>query len=94
MKRGKKRLINAIGIIIFGYLICFLCIFFGQSNETDTINWVDHAKKPITCKEVKKVDKNNEIYWTYNLNSFSTIDLVDDLNIYTPKMIKTIININ
>ena len=43
---------------------------------------------PEFCQE------SNEIYWTYNLNSFSTIDLVDDLNIYTPKMIKTIININ
>jgi len=35
----------------------------------------------------------NEIYWSYNINSFNVKDLVDNLFLYTPKVIKTIINI-
>jgi len=36
----------------------------------------------------------NEIYWTYNINSFIFEDELTDLNIYTPKMVKTIVTIN
>ena len=36
----------------------------------------------------------NELYWTYNINSFNFEDQFTDINIYTPKMVKTIITIN
>ena len=36
----------------------------------------------------------NELYWTYNINSLNFEDQITDINIYTPKMVKTIITIN
>jgi hypothetical protein len=36
----------------------------------------------------------NELYWTYNINSLNFWDQFSDLNLYTPKMVKTTITIN
>jgi len=63
----KKTLVKIIGVLLIVFVVVFMYVFLCQSNETDTINWVHRAKKPITCTEVKMFDRHNEIYWTYTL---------------------------
>jgi len=54
----------------------------------DTINYYCPNFHPEFIKNA------NEIYWTYNLNTTGGFgELETDLAIYTPKMIKTIVNI-
>jgi len=38
-------------------------------------------------------NSSNEIYWSYNLNSFDVDDLTNNLFLYTPKVIKTVVSI-
>jgi hypothetical protein len=38
-------------------------------------------------------NNTNEIYWSYNINSFQASDLITDLSLYTPKIIRTVVNI-
>jgi hypothetical protein len=38
-------------------------------------------------------NNTNEIYWSYDMNSFQESDLMTDLSLYTPKIIRTVVNI-
>jgi hypothetical protein len=38
-------------------------------------------------------NNSNEIYWSYNLNSFDINDLTNNLFLYTPKVIKTLVSL-